>query len=329
MSATIVPDQIVREMAKLWMTLGKEGQAETGTPVLRACTMTLVVVAEESDDFQALGETIAALMPEHPARAIIIRLKGGAERELGARVFAQCWMPFGQRKQICCEQVEITASKISLDDVGSVLAPIVAPDLPVIIWCRSASAVERAEFRALVARTGKLVLDTAAWADSRAALRTLTALFAEGIALGDLAWTRLTRWRELLSQAFENRQYLSRLPAVSKITVAFGGAEPATSARYISAWVANSLESAGMHLPVMWEAHPEEPAGDLLFIELRGEDVRVEVACRENRLVLTTNDLSNCTNLPRATDYVLMREELGIVRHDPVFERVLATAARL
>ena len=29
--------------------------------------MTLVVLAEASDDAAALGETVAALMPEHPA----------------------------------------------------------------------------------------------------------------------------------------------------------------------------------------------------------------------------------------------------------------------
>ena len=34
-------------------------------------------------------------------------------------------------------------------------------------------------------------------------------------------------------------------------------------------------------------------------------------------------------NLPRPTDYLLMREELGIVRRDAIFERTLARAARL
>ena len=30
------------------------------------------------------GETVAALMPEHPARAILVRLRGEGERALGA-----------------------------------------------------------------------------------------------------------------------------------------------------------------------------------------------------------------------------------------------------
>jgi hypothetical protein len=46
-------------------------------------------------------------------------------------------------------------------------------------------------------------------------------------------------------------------------------------------------------------------------------------------MVVTLNGQSQCTNLPQPTDYLLMREELGIVRHDPVFEKTLASAAQL
>jgi hypothetical protein len=46
-------------------------------------------------------------------------------------------------------------------------------------------------------------------------------------------------------------------------------------------------------------------------------------------MVVTLNGASQCTNLPQPTDYLLMREELGIVRHDPVFESALNSAAQL
>src|SRR5450759_4843444 len=103
MSATVAPDSILRELAALWTQQGQQGDAG----VLRACTMTLLVIAEAADDAAALGETVAALMPEHPARAILIRLRGEGERALSQRVYQQCWKPFGQRQQICCEQIEI------------------------------------------------------------------------------------------------------------------------------------------------------------------------------------------------------------------------------
>ena len=117
MSATVAPDSILKELAALWTQEGKQG----GAGVLRACSMTLVVIAEAGDDASALGETVAALMPEHPARSILIRLLGDRERALSQRVYQQCWKPFGQRQQICCEQIEITASDAALADLPSVI----------------------------------------------------------------------------------------------------------------------------------------------------------------------------------------------------------------
>jgi hypothetical protein len=74
-AATVSADRILRELADLWVAAGQE-QAEGGLGVLRACAMTLIVLAEETEDMEALGETIAALMPEYPARTILVRLGG-------------------------------------------------------------------------------------------------------------------------------------------------------------------------------------------------------------------------------------------------------------
>ena len=115
------------------MDLGKDEPAG----VLRACAMTLIVVVEEERDAQAIGETIAALMHEHPSRAIVLRVRSGNEPSLSARVFAQCWMPFGSRQQICCEQVEIISSLASFSDVTSVLRGLIVSDLPVVLYCPS------------------------------------------------------------------------------------------------------------------------------------------------------------------------------------------------
>src|SRR5437899_1928928 len=159
MSITVAPDKILRELSQLWVDEAKEGEAG----VLRACSMTLVVLAEESDDASSLGETIAALMPEHPARAILIRLRGGGERELTERVYQQCWKPFGQRRQICCEQIELTASDAALADLPSVVLPLAVPDLPVILWCRSPRLAAIPVFRDIARIATKIIVDTAAF----------------------------------------------------------------------------------------------------------------------------------------------------------------------
>jgi glucose-6-phosphate dehydrogenase assembly protein OpcA len=319
MSATVAPDAILKELAALFTQQGKLGDAG----VLRACSMTLVVVAEAADDPSALGETIAALMPEHPARTILLRLLGEGERALSQRVYQQCWKPFGQRQQICCEQIEITASDAALADLPSVILPLAVPDLPVILWCRSARLVPRPEFGEIARMATKVVIDSAAAADPTGAMvRMVDAVRCGGI-FADLAWTRLTRWRETLARVFENRETLSRLPEVNSVQVGFGPGYD-TAAWYLAAWAANALATVGRVVAPAVGRQDES-----LRLELSGGTFHVKLSRQDDRLVTVVNEQSNCTNLPRPTDYHLMRDELGIVRRDAIFEETLASATRL
>jgi len=97
-----------------------------------------------------------------------------------------------------------------------------------------------------------------------------------------------------------------------------------TAAWYLAAWAANALASVGQVVtPVI------APQDESLRLELSGGTFRVTLSRQQERLVTVVNEQSNCTNLPRPTDYLLMREELGIVRRDGIFEGALASAARL
>ncbi len=319
MSTTVAPENILKELAALWTQQGKEGEAG----VLRACSMTLLVMAEAADDTAALGETIAALMPQHPSRAILVRLQGPGERALSERVYQQCWKPFGQRQQICCEQIEITASDAALADLPSVLLPLVVPDLPVILWCRSPRVMEKPEFGEIARMANRVVLDTAAAVNATGAISRLADGMRSGAPMADLAWTRLTRWRETLSRVFENRDTAAHLPGITGVKVNYGpGYE--TAAWYFAAWVNDALGDAAVKAAVS-----VAPGAPTLRLELSGGELHVALSREEDRLVTTVNQQSNCTNLPMASDYMAMREELGIVGRDAVFERTLASAARL
>src|SRR5436853_6297522 len=157
-SSTIQPGTILSELSELWGSLGKESEPGQSSGVLRACAMTLVTAVDESEDATSVWSTVAALMPEHPSRAIVIRFRQSLARELSARVFSQCWMPFGQRRQICCEQIEISASDASLPDLPAVIVPLAVSDLPVILWCRGARLFELPDFALLANIAHQLVL---------------------------------------------------------------------------------------------------------------------------------------------------------------------------
>jgi glucose-6-phosphate dehydrogenase assembly protein OpcA len=325
MSTTVAPEKILKELAALWADSGKQSQAEGGSSVLRACSMTLLVLAEAAEDAQDFGETVAALMPEHPARTILVRLSGPGERSLTERVYSQCWMPFGQRRQICCEQVELTVSDAGLPDLQSVVLPLTVADVPLIVWCRAPRLLGTPPFLALAGMATKVVFDSSTAPDPAALLQRACAAAGRGMILGDLSWTMLTRWREMLSQVFENRQNLSQIARISSIEVKWGGARY-VPALYLGAWVRDSLAAAGLNAELKIVRAAED---NLLCLRLSGEGVAVEVARDADRMMVTLNGSSNCTNLSQPTDYRLMREELSIVRHDPIFEKTLTTAARL
>ena len=123
-------------------------------------------------------------------------------------------MPFGQRQQICCEQIEITASDAALGDLPSVMLPLVVADLPVILWCRSPRLTRMPEFRRHRAHRhqsdgGQRELQ----ANAKDAIRRLARRSGRGLVLGDLAWTRLTRWRETLAPRLRKSRIPGAAPA--------------------------------------------------------------------------------------------------------------------
>jgi glucose-6-phosphate dehydrogenase assembly protein OpcA len=336
---TIAPEKILRELAEMWTGLSQDASGE-GEGALRACSLTLVTLADESEDFSAIGETIAALMPEHPARTIVVRLEGEDGRMLSERVYSQCWRPFGQKRQVCCEQVEIAATDAALVDLPSVILPLAVADLPVVVWCRSARLATLPQFQAIAGMAQRAIVDgdrfvhlalaggASEISAPRIALNRIAAIAGKGTRVADLAWTRLTRWRGLLSQVFENRQYLAELPRLSKITVRTGPLAP-IGGLYFGAWVMDALEDAGIHPEFRIERTADGAQGTMRGIELAASDWSVDLSRRDQRLVVTIGRLEQCNPLPQSDDFTLMAEELRITGRDPVYERTLASALRL
>src|SRR5258707_14846743 len=108
MSATtdtlVQPEKLLKDLVRLWVDLGRQDTGKGSSGVIRACAMTLIAAVDCEDDARGVTETIGQLMHEHPSRAIVLCI-GSGSAPISARGFAQCWMPFAGRKQICCEQV--------------------------------------------------------------------------------------------------------------------------------------------------------------------------------------------------------------------------------
>ena len=291
MTPALDPDRVLAELARLWAALEEEHS------VVRACALTLAVVAEESDDPAAIALTLAELMREHPHRAIVVRLSPDPSAPIEHHVISQCWRPAGQRDQICCEQIEIYTPAAALTALAPTLAALRAPDLPAALWVRTG------DFSALTALGAeKIIVDLGAVPDASAALAHLAA--AKTPALGDLAWTRLTRWRETVARIFEDPAALAQLPSIAELRVFYSGDRIPPEAFYAAGWVHAAL---GREAPVRFER-------DGVFgIEFLGGAF----------------PLSARSDFATRTEASLLAEELAITGRDPVYDSALQFAARL
>jgi glucose-6-phosphate dehydrogenase assembly protein OpcA len=309
-AVTVQPEKVLRDLRELWVDLGR-GQ-ENAAGVLRACAMTLVVIAEDDADVQGVRRTLGALMHHHPSRAIVLRASEGAPLE--ARVFAECWMPLGRNQQICSEGIEMSADAANLADVARLLVPLLVPDLPVVLWCRGPRFFSSRYFDPLFPLAGKIIVDSLSAPNPRGAIAVLKELRSRGPRLADLAWTRLTAWRETLAHIFED---CPDKPAhVRDVRIRYGG--PLSSVYlYLCRWIERTLPS----VRVAMEEVPGEPG--LRTVKLLGDSLDLEVNATGGSLEVCSGSTVSLSMLPSLSPDALVSEELSIAGFDRAFEQVL------
>ncbi len=302
----IKPDRILKELGELWVDTAKPEAGAGDEGLLRACSMTLVSFVDDEEDSMALGETLALLMREHPSRSIVVRFREG-EDFLESRVLAQCWKPFGHRQQICCEQVELTATMNHLQDVASIVGPLAVPDLPRLILLRSARIVRAGALRKILPLGDKIIVDS-----SRAGapgFGELGALLDSGHIAGDLAWTRITELRALVA-------HLLGETVPKAITIEYAGREAGPETRYLEAWLAGGLPQTLVRL----QGSGGDGSGVPAVIRIDDTTViRPGAGCAEVEI----GQMKQHASLGAGKDDELLNAELKIVVHDPVFERAL------
>ncbi len=354
----IDPVVLTKQIDHLWSDLAEQSEGDERT-LVRACSLTLVVLADAEENAADVSEALAELIETHPNRAIVVRVSAGDSDRLEADVRAHCWMPTGRRQQICSEQIEVEASEASLTELPSVLLPLIVPDLPAILWCRSERASRSPAFRELRELAPRVIMDIEKFGRADQALSHL-AQHLPGDVTTDLSWTRLTRWREMVAQAFENPACRCRVADFRDIVVSYRAnvdeGIPA-SVFLMAGWLVNSLgwkwtgasvlagedpvlrlSHAGAEARVSFRCAGDGGAGSRLArLELASEGkepVRVTLEREEDHLeiqveAVNSKPIGMRVWFPPSQDGPLMGEELRILQKDPIFESSLNTAAKI
>lgn len=329
MPTRIVPETILGELQELWRSLVQEGNGSGQPDVLRACTMTLIVVTDQPEG-DGLEQTVAELMQTHPSRTIVVRLVPGDQPRLDAGVRAHCWRPFASRQQICCELIRVEFTRERLDGAVNLLQGLLVPDLPVVLWARGERLATAPEFQPFLPMARRVIVDSMHAGDARRAIAAAKQLAASGIRVADLAWTRLTPWRKMTADLFDAFDCSEHVETFSNITVTHLPQRAPASALYLGAWLSGGLPGRP---PVDYRvAEPaaagEPPQGSIQSVVLRASDFDVvlrvtDTAQGVRQIELRAGALESHRVLPPSREATLMTEELQISGIDRHFERTL------
>ena len=323
MAATASPDKIRKELDELWTKLG-EASGDQSDGVLRACSLSFIVATAPDPD---LAPMLGELMHAHPARAIVVTLAADAAQPLSAQVQADCWLPFGRKQQICCERIEVSAGADAAAQIPSLVRALAAPDLPVIIYHRGVHSLPAAVLAEMTAQSDKVIIDSTSIETLQANVAAVRHLGVGGRHVADLAWTRLTRWRAMIAQFFDDPAQLARLQGIHRVAIEWEGATEPVSAYYLQAWLEHSLERRLERSSVRTGAS-DRPR--VKSIRLSGDGIEVSVTVDPDRSAhFATDGQRRATIMPLLSECELLSEELSILGADPIYEGVLDHLPRL
>jgi glucose-6-phosphate dehydrogenase assembly protein OpcA len=361
--STIDVAAIEKELTTLW----KRASEEEDGGVVRASILNLLVYVPGDSDMGKLDEIMIDVTASHPCRAIVII----ADHEAGppvltAQVTSRCTLPTPTSKQVCCEQVTITASESHLDEVPSTLAPLLISDLPVYLWWRAVpKRLDKEMFGRLVELSDRVIIDSALFNDPAGDIVNMAAVLTETprwTALSDLNWARLTAWRALIAGFYDVADYRPLLDQLNRVTVEYapaaaGAGQIPARALLLGGWLASRLG---------WRVKGS-PAGPAVEFELTagGRKVTVEFVTTRRQIepghialvtLATAADESALFSVRRSGDAQrietavtlgeerkaqrvlgyeglneseLIGRELEILGHDRVYEQAVLAAADL
>src|SRR5512142_1810636 len=129
------------ELTQLWKET-ESGRGDSIRPVVRACTMNLIVVTEDEAGADAIASMVGEVTLEHPARIFLVVVDRKAqEASLDAWISARCTIPEPGQEQVCCEQITFVGRGRDVDKITSAVTSLLVPDVPtMLLWKTSIDA---------------------------------------------------------------------------------------------------------------------------------------------------------------------------------------------
>lgn len=297
-----LPDTTVSKISRALVSVREEGGA-----VALGRVLTLIILTREG----AMEEVIEAANDasrEHPMRVIVL-LIGNAD-DSDSRLDAQIRVGGDAgASEVVTLRVAGEAGRANLE---SLVTGLLLPDAPVVVWWpnRTPDNPSKTSIGRIAQRR---ITDAATKSDPSAWVAALGEQYAPGDT--DLAWTRLTRWREQLAAILDQPPY----EAVTAVRVR--GASDSPSTALLAAWLRLALD-----VPVDWGyLDPEEWPHGIKSVSLVREsgEVLLERPTSGSAILTQPGQPSHELAFPRRTLRECLAEELRRLDPDVLYGRVI------
>jgi glucose-6-phosphate dehydrogenase assembly protein OpcA len=378
-SPTLDAGKVHDQIERLWQDWGDAkrnalGDGAVSPPegaLMRASTLNLIAIAESPKDAQRIEATVSGLTEFTPSRTVIL-VRGGSPKGggLGVRVSVHEHALGRGQPAIRFESVTVSAKPGSDGLLASVTSPLLVAELPDFLWVPRGEPAQNALLTDLLELADRVVVDTAVLDDPGENLRFLASMAQQpkpAPKVTDVVWTRLTPWRQLVAQFFDQATTQPCLECIAEVTIAYGsqdeeGRTGLTAALLTAGWLSTRLgwrapgelvaATDGWRLTLRAGAkgrsrevilslrRTEAPAArgclGAVAIVATGTDPGEFVVERTNEVGITTT--SETPTMPRVSRLVygrlpddgsLLNQELRNFAGDPIYEESLVFAADL
>ncbi|MCD1267483.1 OpcA protein [Microbacterium sp. MEC084] len=295
-----LPDTTVSKVARQLVSTREEGGA-----VALGRVLTLVIKSHRGFGEEAI-EAANDASREHPMRVIVLVTDPEGEARLDAQI--RVGGDAGASEVIVLQAYGDAAS-----NEQTLLTGLLLPDAPVVAWWPDEPPASPGT-SALGRIAQRRITDTSTAPYSSDRLSRLGSSYTPGDT--DLAWTRLTRWREQLAAVLDQPPY----EPVTAVSVRGASTSPSTA--LLAAWLGLALD-----LPVDWQYEdPDVWDHGIHSVRLSrpSGDIVLERQTESTAMLTQPGQPDHELHLPRRSLRECIAEELRRLDPDELYGRVIS-----
>jgi len=246
---TVQMAAIEKELSAFWREALARPVEAAGPPATRVCTLSLVVYLTDRKRLDSISQVVKEAAETYPLRAVILVAEKQTDKpEIKAEISGYCRLAEGGETQICCEQVVIAARGEAIEALPMSAVPLLMPDLPVVLWWTGQPPFMSKAFERPESISDHVIVDSSEFSSPMEGLRQMIPILTRHrhSSLGDLNWSRLTPWRELTADVFDDPDFRPYLEQIDELRVEYASdTKPNPSQGILYAgWLASRLRWA-------------------------------------------------------------------------------------